>query len=122
VAVSITIRVPPVEPDDISSRLGRHCTEPISAGILSTAEHLHELLEARGLGFDGPAVGDGGLLHAMLLVHRPLGEVLSTVLELGLRRAGRGGHVPKTPDSCASRRHNCAGAVLPIFPWVRFDR
>lgn len=62
---------------------------------LAAADGLDELLEARGL-LDGLGVelaGLAGLADAALGRHLLLGQVLGAVLELGLCRAGRRGHV-----------------------------
>jgi hypothetical protein len=66
---------------------------------LATAQGLHELLETTRLRVSLLTAGLGGLGRwALLGGPRLLGQVLGTVLELGLSRASGRGHVPETPN------------------------
>lgn len=77
---------------------------------LTTAERLHELLEAGGLRFNGSTVLQDWLGRRALLGGPRLGQVLRAVLELGLSRASRGSHIAETPSSVPLRRQGAGGA------------
>lgn len=97
-------------------------TPRADGGRLTTANRLHELLEAARLRLGRSRVRLSGCHHGALLLSS-LGQILGAVLELGLSRASRCTQIASETPHAAGPLRRGAEAAWPIFPVAHlFDR